>query len=129
MPPFFDQAAALRSQVASNTYATASADTAVVVTLAGQPGKRHYVPLIVSGYDIDPPDGGRLTIAGLEGDDLTYPILRGGPCPFMTVPLVGEIGAAVTITLAAGGASCTGELNVVSALLPAVHEINGAPVR
>lgn len=122
---FVEAPAKRRTQVVPLTAATAAADTAVVITLAAEAGKRHYIPEILWSYS-GTPTGGRITISGLDNTQtLDLDIISGGPGPLLFPPLAGKINTAVVITLAAGGGSVVGKLNVFHTALPAVDLLNG----
>lgn len=93
---------------------TPAADTAAVVTLAAVADEMHHIDGIICGYD-ETPAAARITISDGVQDDLTVPIVVadivsigfGGHPVF-----IGGAGLAVVVTLAAGGGTASGELNV-----------------
>jgi hypothetical protein len=116
-------ARAATPQVAAVVAATAGANALVAITLVGVAGYRHYLPFLVWSYSGLPT--GRLTISGLDGDDVDFDITAAGAGPVFFPPLAGTIGASVVITLAAGGAGVVGKLNVCAGLLPAYLRFEG----
>jgi hypothetical protein len=97
-------------------YAT---NEAVVITLPAASGQ--WVLHGVSwGYNATPTNG-RLTVAG-GGINYSWPVITGGP-GFIPLPPGGggelsDMDTDVVITLAAGGTSVRGDLNVHAELLP-----------
>jgi hypothetical protein len=92
--------------------ATAAANTAVVVTYAATPGVSHIIDEIHLGYSAAPVGG---TIQVADGATVIY-----GPLPvtaaglaFLPVRKRGGAGAAMTITLSAGGSGVVGYLAIV----------------
>jgi hypothetical protein len=93
-----------------------AANTAAVVTLPAITGKAHVLTHVSYSYS-GAPTGGSLTIS--DGGNVVFEqaVTATGPGE-VSLPLAGIAGTtgnAVTITLAAGGASVTGRLNVASA--------------
>lgn len=128
MPPFIEPVATRHTtRVVRTAAGTAAANTAVVVTLAAVAGYRHYLAEIIWSYDGEP-TGGRLTVSGIEGDDVDVDITAAGPGPLFLAPLAGEVGAAVVVTLAAGGASVVGKLNVHYATMPGADQVAGLAI-
>lgn len=86
-----------------------AAATAAVVTLAAIEFKRRVVARIVWSYSAAP-TGGKLTITG-EGTTFEFDITAAGPG---SLPLcyVGAENTAVVVTLASGGGTVVGKLNV-----------------
>jgi hypothetical protein len=102
----------LASVGAQNANATAAVNTAVVATFGAVAGMRHNLIGCTVSYSAAP-TGGRLTVA--DGGTTVYDvdIIAGGPTP---IPLpaggiVGTVGNAMTVTLAAAGAAVVGKLN------------------
>jgi hypothetical protein len=88
-----------------------AANTAAVVTLAGVGGQSWTIAGIYWSYD-DDPTGGQLTldIGGVTA--FTEYVTDGGPGFFpFTPPMQVTAGAAVVITLAAGGAGISGSVS------------------
>lgn len=86
-----------------------------VVTLAAPASDRaNVVDQVIAGFDDDPAAAVVLTIT--DGTKTLYfPITKGGLAPVpLHAPFIGAKGAAVTITLPAGGSGVTGYLNVAS---------------
>lgn len=93
--------------------ATSGANAAVSITLVGKAGYRHHVQQITWSYSGTPT--GALSTTGLEGDELTFDVVNGGPGGLALPPSAyGVVGANVVISLAAGGGGITGKLNVFS---------------
>jgi hypothetical protein len=93
-----------------------AANTAAVVTLPATTGKAHTLTLVSYNYS-GAPTGGSLAIS--DGGTTVYEqaVTATGPGE-VSLPLAGIAGTtgnAVTITLAAGGASVTRRLNIASA--------------
>ena len=92
-------------------------NTAAIITLAAASGVRHVVDKVFGGYDATPA-GGSLTIAVTQNGSavsMVMPITAGGGLfiPF-DPPLQGDDNTAITITLAAGGATVTGKVNALT---------------
>lgn len=103
-----------RAGAATHLHAPA-ANTIAVVTLAATPGSGHAIGLVVAAFSATPAAGAVLTIA--EGATTVFHayIPAAGPhtIPFHA-PLLGAAGAAVVVTLTAGGAGVSGSLSVHS---------------
>lgn len=97
---------------AANT-ATAAANTAVEIVLAAPDGgKRRAIHQVLLSYS-EAPTGGGLTIADGATDVFDLDILAGGPTVLtFDPPLLGTAAVTMTVTLAAGGGTCVGKLNV-----------------
>lgn len=118
---FLDGIARPYSQVVLPDEATSSANAAVAITLAAVTGKRHYLAMVLWSYS-DTPTGGRLTVSGLDNSEtLDIDIVAAGPGPVLLPPLAGKVGTAMVITLAAGGGTVVGKLNIMTATLPALY--------
>jgi hypothetical protein len=129
MSGFLDQAAQKFTTVAPCDHATAADNTAVAITLVGQAGYRHYVPMVSGSYD-GVPSGGRLTITGLDNDEtFDVDIVAAGQFAIPFPPLAGKEGTNLVVTLAAGGAGVIGKLNVFSTPLPKFHDYGGQTLR
>lgn len=87
-----------------------NADTAAVVTLAAVTDLEHVVHNIQWSYS-DAPTGGKLTITVAAVIVWEVDITAAGPGGF-GMPIAGDDNEAVVITLAAGGGSVVGKLNV-----------------
>ena len=91
-----------------------AANTAAIVTLAATAGTYHSVEQVLFSYD-DDPTGGSLTLSTTGRDDIVLSVpFKGARGVVIEHGFSGDIGAAMTITLAAAGAACTGKLNVQS---------------
>lgn len=91
---------------------TPSSDTAAVVTYAADDEARHIIYGVKISYDGNP-TGGSITIARGATTVLDLDIATEGIKNIpLDVPIVGAKNEAMTITLAAGGASVTGKLFV-----------------
>lgn len=92
---------------------TAAANTAVVQTYTAETGRQHVLAAVLASYSAAP-TGGRLTIEDAAGNVVfDADIIAGGLTPFyFDPPLAGSPGAALIITLAAGGGSVVGKLNL-----------------
>lgn len=90
----------------------AGANAAAAVTLTAPSDGYNVIDWVAWSYDGDP-TGGKLTIE-LGSTDFEVDITTGGPgvLKFSENPIVVTKNTAVTLTLAAGGASVTGKLNV-----------------
>jgi len=97
---------------AADVHAPAS-NTAAVVAYTGLAGVAHVISGIAFGYDTDP-TGGLLTITSGGATVFSVPITKSGAgfIPF-TPPKLSAVAADLTITLAAGGAGCTGKVSVL----------------
>lgn len=93
-----------------------SSNTNAVVTLAEAAGLCHVVTGVHFSYDGDP-TGGSLVIAHGSGPTTKYSLIitskGAGPLSF-NPPLKFPVGEAVVVTLAAGGSSVSGRLNVLA---------------
>jgi hypothetical protein len=101
-----------RAMGTSKTHAPA-ADTAAVVTLAAAgEGVSHVITGIYFGYD-DTPTGGSLTVTDGGSTVFQIPVTAAGAgfIPF-DPPLKGTANSEVVVTLAAGGGSVSGAVNV-----------------
>lgn len=96
---------------AGNVHAPA-ANTAAVVTFAAVTGKRHHLVYIAWSYSATP-TGGNLKVEDASGTTvLDVDITAGGPGSLQFEnPLRGEVGNALIVTLAAGGAGISGKVN------------------
>ena len=100
-----------------------AANTAAVVTLAAVSDERHAIAQIDFGYAVAVPTAGAavlLTVSGLNDDGaITYTISPrvevGLQSAIFSEPLIGKVGGAVVVTLAAGGGTSVAELNVIHA--------------
>jgi hypothetical protein len=90
-----------------------AADTAAIVTYSGTAGVSHVISGIAFGYDIDP-IGGLLTVTANAVVVFTIPVTKSGAgfIPF-TPPKKSGVAHALVVTLAAGGAGCTGKVSVL----------------
>lgn len=118
MADFFGTSSRSFVSVFQGATAASGTNASCSVTLTGVAGFRHYIVGFVWSYN-GAPTGGRLTSTGLEGAEVDFDITTSGPGPLLTPPLVGERGADVTFTLAAGGTGVTGKINVWYATVPA----------
>lgn len=97
---------------AANLHAPA-ANTAAIITLAAVADKRHHIAQIIYSYS-GAPAGGRLSITDGGVTVFDQDITSGGslgPLQFSN-PLRFAVNSAVVITLAAGGGTVVGKLNV-----------------
>ncbi|MDD5059444.1 MAG: hypothetical protein PHQ60_16425 [Sideroxydans sp.] len=92
---------------------TPAADTAAVVTLpAAGEGLSHVIRGVAWGYS-EAPTGGSLTIEDGAGTTVFHvPITAAGP-GFIPVFGKGSANTALVITLAAGGGTCEGSVNIL----------------
>lgn len=102
----------LASVGGQNANATAAANTAVTATFAAVAGMRHVLTGCIASYSAAPV-GGRLTVTDGAATVYDVDIIAGGPTP---IPLpaggiMGTVGAAMVVTLAAGGGTTVGKLN------------------
>jgi len=100
-------------ETVSGDFATAAANTNVVITYAARTGATHLLSGIAWSYDDTP--AGRLTV-DYEGHHVfDVDITQGGP-GFIPFPMnkAGRLGLACTITLYAGGQGIIGKLNVLN---------------
>lgn len=102
---------ARRSVIVKSKHYPAS-NTAAVITLAAVVGRSHVVQAIQWSYS-EVPTGGRLTVTFGVTVEFDVDITAAGPGGFGCLLPAGT-NSLVTITLAAGGGTCTGKLNVQS---------------
>ena len=91
-----------------------AANTAAVVTYAGVAGQSHIITGFSWSYYGGIPVGGNIQVA--DGVNVVFDIdIAEEGCGFFTFPdgKQGTVGAAMTITLAAGGAGITGKLSIL----------------
>lgn len=95
-------------------FATAAANTAVAITFQPTRARHEFAGTVVWSYSEDP-TAGRLTITG-GGFNFDIDITSGGPgfIPFQ-VPMHAMDDAPIVFTLAAGGGTCVGKLNILGA--------------
>jgi hypothetical protein len=106
----------LETDVAVTTSHAPAANTAAVVTLAaGDSDEWHVIDGVLFSYDTAPTGGSVVITDGVQTMTLLVDSagpkqvgMGGGPI------FCGGYGLAVTVTLAAGGASVTGSLNTLS---------------
>lgn len=98
----------------SSNYATAAANTAVVVTVAALPSQQHVLAGVAWSYSATP-TGGKLTIADGSTTVLEVDITAGGPGSLYLPPLGGTTNTALVVTLAAGSGAVVGKLTVFPA--------------
>lgn len=98
---------------ATGKTATASANTAVTLTLAAATGKRHAISRIVATYS-GAPTGGRLSIESPSSTVVFDTDLAGTGLQQIEFnpPLVFAENTAVLVKLAAGGSGVVGKVNV-----------------
>jgi hypothetical protein len=91
-----------------------SANTAAVVTVAADPARGTVLSQIHGSYSGAAPAGGNLKVEDGAGNTVwQVDVTAQGPFEFtFTPPLIGGRNTALVVTLAAGGASCVGKLNV-----------------
>lgn len=89
---------------------TPAANTAAIVTLEAVAGRKHWVHHFQWSYSAVP-TGGRLTITVGGVIQFDVDITSAGPGGF-GVEIIGGAGQEIVLTLAAGGASVSGKLNV-----------------
>lgn len=97
----------------SSDAATASSNTAVVITYTAIDGLHHAIQSLVVSYD-GAPTGGSVKIEDGAGTTVfQVAITASGPTiiPFPR-PLMGSQNKALVVTLAAGGSGVTGRVNV-----------------
>ena len=87
-----------------------AANTAATITLAAPTSGNRRINQIAWSYDGDP-TGGRLSITDGGSTVFDLDITKGGP-GYLPHPIQITDGAAMVITLAAGGDGITGKLNV-----------------
>lgn len=94
---------------------TPAADTAAVVTLAAAgAGVSNVIRGIAWGYSEDPTDGSLKIEDGAGTTVFSVPITAAGP-GFIPVFGKGSANTALVVTLAAGGGTCVGSVNVLEA--------------
>jgi hypothetical protein len=96
-------------RVASGTSA-AGAAVSVTVTAAGE-GSRHYLWGVKYSYSATP-TGGKLTTAGLVGDEIDLDIAGAGPMDVNTLGAPAVVNTDLVVTLAAPGGAVVGKLAV-----------------
>lgn len=94
---------------AGNT-ATAAADTVVTKTISGIALKSHVMAACLYSYS-ETPVGGNITVKNGAVTVLDLDIIAGGPGEIL-VPLRMDVAADLVVTLAAGGGTAVGTLNV-----------------
>lgn len=87
-----------------------ASNTAAVVTLTAQAERRHVIQGVAWSYSAIP-TGGRLSFSDGGTTDWDVDITAAGPGGF-SLPFIGGVNAEVVVTLAAGGGSVTGKLNL-----------------
>lgn len=91
-----------------------AANTAAVITLVAVPEQRQKLRFVAWSYSAAP-TGGALTITGLEGGATwEVAITAAGPGAMIMPQLTGRVNTDVVITLATGGGTVVGRLNVSS---------------
>lgn len=88
-----------------------AANASAAITLPAVPEKRHYVPHLLWSYS-GPPTGGRIYSTGLDGDEIDFDIIVGGPGSIRLPPANGSPNTDVTFTIAAAGAGVVGKLSI-----------------
>jgi hypothetical protein len=98
----------------ANYVHTPAADTAAVVTLAAAgAGICNIVHQIVWSYS-EMPTSGNLKVKDGATTIFSVDVTVGGPGPIRFEPgIKGTVNTAMTITLAAGGGTCVGKVNVI----------------
>lgn len=92
------------------------ANAAASITLTASPAQRHKIQQVTWSYSAAP-TGGKITITGLEGDDVEFDITAGGPGGLALPPsCMGRVNTNVVATIAAGGGTVVGKLNLFRAL-------------
>ncbi len=88
-----------------------SPNAAAVVTFAAVAGKRHIITGVAWSYDATPTGGSIVVSDNLAGTLLSLTITASGPgfIPF-PMPMASDVGAVLTITLAAAGAAVSGRV-------------------
>jgi len=99
-------------QMNSADTATAAADTAVAITYAATASVAHKFRKLVWSYSEDP-TGGALTITDGGTTVFQINITAGGPGFIPLDDMKFTSNSAVVVTLAAGGGTCVGMLNVI----------------
>lgn len=87
----------------------AAANALASVTFAAVPGERHHAFHVHWSYSAAP-TGGKLTVKDGATVIDEVDIIAGGPGSLSLPPAVGTANTAMTVELAAGGASITGKL-------------------
>jgi hypothetical protein len=94
---------------------TAAADTATVITIAtAGAGVSNALRGVAWGYS-EAPTGGSLTIEDGAGTTVFYLPITGAGAGFVPVFGKGSPNTALIVTLAAGGGTCVGSVNVLEA--------------
>jgi hypothetical protein len=97
--------------------ATASSNTATVITITAVTGTAHEIEMLGWSYDAGGTlSGGRLTVESPSGTylfDINVTAAGAGFIPFSGSTLRGASGQAVIITLAAGGSGVVGKVNAI----------------
>lgn len=91
-----------------------TSNTAAVVTVTAAPGRRHVLRQIRGSYSAAPAAGSTLIVEDGSGNTIDKQYLAaGGPFEFnYDPPLAGTTGAALIVTLAAGGSGISGAVQV-----------------
>lgn len=89
-----------------------AANTAAVVTFAAETGKRHHLVSVAWSYSAAP-TGGNLKVEDASGTRVfSVDVTAAGPGSLQFEnALRGEVGNALIVTLAAGGAGISGKVN------------------
>lgn len=100
----------LLSSPVSTSHTATGTNALVTIVLAADPGLNHRIASLSWSYSADP-TGGAISI--FDGGNLVYQldVTTSGP-GFVPVNLKFSAGAAVTVSLAAGGSAIVGKLNV-----------------
>lgn len=94
-----------------NSKVQSGANTAASITLTASPDQRHKLQEVLWSYSGTPT--GKITVTGLEGDDMDVDVTAGGTGAIPLPPAAyGRVNTSVVITIAAGGAGVIGKLNV-----------------
>lgn len=92
--------------------ATPAANTALVITIAPQSSNQSVeISNLHCGY-AGTPTGGLITVANVNGSYIMPITAQGTIARDFSDPIRGDVGATVTVTLAAGGVGVTGYLSV-----------------
>jgi hypothetical protein len=97
--------------------AASQAITAAVITLAATAGVRHVVDQVFGGYDTDPAAGSLTIAVTVNGTavSMVVPITDNSPFNIpLQHPLQGDVGTAITITLAGGGGAVVANVNALT---------------
>jgi hypothetical protein len=100
---------ALRDTLQSGIHVPA-ANTAAIITIAGVAGRKHILHQVQWSYSAAPV-AGRLTVTVNAITVFDVDVISGGPGGF-GLEIAGGTNQAVVITLAAGGGTTVGKLNV-----------------